>query len=122
MIDFTTRTRDDFYNFDKRRNEVMQPTQEEIMVQEEQQKEYLLNMTKEKLSIYGIILTWKEKDFGNLWKSYIEWDVKEKWKGKNTPMNEWLWDDNRLKEIVKLKSKDNNNLKDFCNFVLQYES
>jgi len=112
-MDFSTRTRQDFINFDTRRNEVSQPTPKEIAEQEAIYKQNLINRTKDYLNLYWIEFTWEEKDFSWLWTEYIKWIP---------AMNEWLGKDERLEEIVALKIKENNNLLDFCNFIIQYES
>jgi hypothetical protein len=117
--EFKERTRCQWEEFEWYKELAFKQTPEELELQEKQYKEYLINTTKQKLSEYGIEFTWEEKDFKKLWKQYIQWDKKSE---VNKPMNEWLGKDERLQEIVDLKWKENNNLKDFCSFVLQYES
>jgi hypothetical protein len=51
-MDFSTRTRQDFIDFDTRRNEVFQPTPEEIAEQEAIYKQNLINRTKDYLNLY----------------------------------------------------------------------
>lgn len=111
MIDFSTWTREDFTNFDLRRQEVFQPTPEEIAEQELQAKINLINRTKPLLQQYWIVFTWEETDFTNLYTEYISW----------TPdMKERLGAD--LQSKVDYYSTYHNNLNDFCDFVIKYES
>jgi hypothetical protein len=73
----------------------------------------MINTTKSYLSLYNIEFTGEETDFTNLWTEYIKWIP---------AMNEWLWDDNRLEEILADKIATCNNLECFCQFVIQYEA
>jgi hypothetical protein len=70
------------------------------------------------LDLYGIVFIGNELDFSNLYEQYIKWN----WTQHNWPMYERLWDDVRLHEILQYRIQSHNNLKDFCEFVLQYES
>jgi hypothetical protein len=117
--EFKDRTREQRQEFEWYKELAFRPTEQEVKQNQEYHINNLIQVTKWLLAPYGIDFTWKEKDFKKLWKQYIQWDKNSE---KNRPMNEQLGKDERLQERVDIKSKDNNNLKDFCNFVIQYES
>lgn len=117
--EFKDRTREQRQEFEWYKELAFRPTEQEVKQNQEYNINNLIQVTKWLLAPYGIDFTWKEKDFKKLWKQYIQWDKNSE---KNRPMNEQLGKDERLQERVDIKSKDNNNLKDFCNFVIQYES
>ena len=53
-MDFSQWTRQDFLDFDTRRNEVMQPTLEELEAQAIEQEQVRLAHINKKLSVFGI--------------------------------------------------------------------
>jgi hypothetical protein len=55
MQDFTTWTREDFLAFDARRNEVFQPTPEELEAQRAEYETARASAISEKISKYGIV-------------------------------------------------------------------
>lgn len=103
--------------FDLYRSQAFQPTQEEIEAQEKQQLENMILRTQWYLALYGIEFTGKEKDFDELYKLYIKWD----WSRNNEAMNDLIWDDDELERVMNDKIEYNNNLKEFCLYVLSYE-
>jgi hypothetical protein len=117
-IDFKTWTRDQWIEFDWYKNSIFKQTPEELQQQKEYYIQNIITQTKNILNTYNIVFTWNETDFTQLWTSYINW-----WPNffKNPAMNEWLWNNDILQEIIIEKITNNNNLIDFCNFVIQYE-
>lgn len=112
--DFIEWTKEERMKFDNIRQIAFQPTKEEM----KQQEDNLLTVVKEKLSVYWIEFTGEEKDLSSLYEVYIKGD----WTEINKPMNERLWDDDRLEEIINEKKSESNDVMSFCNFVLSYET
>lgn len=116
-MDFTTWTKQDFIDFDARREEVFAPVQADIDAQVQQQKQSMIDKVQSILSVYNIDFTWNETDFKNLFSLYIKWD----WTNVNPSMAERIWDESILNDTVKELWTYHNTLEGFCNFVLQYE-
>lgn len=114
--DFSSRTREQRIEFDWIKSKCFDPTKEEIQKQEQEIKNNKIARCKYYLWLYWIEFTWEETDFSDLWSKYIVWD----WIN-NPPMNERLWDMDRLYEIVEDKKNNSNDFDSFVSFVLQYE-
>lgn len=102
--------------FDLLRSQSFQPTQEEIEQMEQKNIQDMVFRTQWYLALYGIEFTWNEVDFTKLYTLYIKWN----WSEDNGDMKEWIWSD--IDSILDERVKNNNNLKDFCMFVIWYES
>ena len=115
--DFASRTREQRKEFDEIKGRTFERSEEELKEEVEQWRYNMLRTCQFYLEKYGIKFTGNETDFSELWKTYIIGDGSD-----NPPMNEWLGNVERLEEIVATKIKDNNNIEDFMNFVLSYET
>lgn len=101
--------------FDLLRSQSFQPTQEEIEQMEQIQIQNMVFRTQGYLALYGIEFTGNEVDFTKLYTLYLKWD----WSDDNGDMREWIGSD--IDSILKERIKNNNNLQDFCKFILSYE-
>lgn len=116
-MDFSTWTKQDFIDFDNRRAELFATLQEEIQAAEQKYTQNIIDKVQALLQLYSIEFTGDETDFTDLYALYIKWD----WTNTNPSMAEWIWSNKELDNTVTYLTADKNNLKDFCNFVLQYE-
>lgn len=116
-MDFATWTKQDFIDFDAKREEVFAPTQIEIDAQKQKHKQDIIDKVQSILSVYNINFTWEETDFKDLYSLYIKWD----WTNTNQSMAERIGDESILNDTTKELWTYHNTLADFCNFVLQYE-
>lgn len=116
-MDISLWTKQDFIDFDNRRAELFATPQEEIQVAEQQYTQNIIDKVQALLQLYSIEFTGDETDFTDLYALYIKWD----WTNTNPSMAEWIWSNKELDNTVTYLTADKNNLKDFCNFVLQYE-
>lgn len=115
LEEIAKRGRKEWELFDLYKSQAFQPTQEEIEAQEKQERENMVFRTQWYLALYGIEFIGNEKDFTQLYTLYIKWD----WSENNGDMKEWLGHD--IDTILKERVKNNNNLKDFCKFIISYE-
>lgn len=115
LEEIAKRGRKEWELFDLYKSQAFQPTQEEIEAQEKQERENMVFRTQWYLALYGIEFIGNEKDFTQLYTLYIKWD----WSENNGDMEEWLGHD--IDTILKERVKNNNNLKDFCKFIISYE-
>lgn len=116
--DFRDWTREERIEFLTYQNNAFNPTDEE---KEQSEAEALYNdiqIVKSMLSPYGITMTWEEEweELIELWKLYMLGNGTE----ENQDMQEWLWEKNLLQQ--RFEERKHGNMRQFCNFVMQYES
>ena len=132
-MDFTQWTRQDFIDFETRKQETFKPTQEEIQAEQDRlQAEFNKKVedTKQFLSAYWIIMTWLEVDYTELYTKYIMWDwVSEdeapidlgNWMKRNYKFSKWFWTDEQIQDYITKYSLEMNSLGQFCDFIIANE-
>lgn len=107
--DFASWTKQDRRDFENLKNIIYLETEEEKVEREIQEVQILTSKVKDKLASVGIAVTKIPNDFWPLYSKYIKAQPRAK---------ERIGDD--LQSKIDYLSAEKNNLKDFCNFVLQY--
>lgn len=107
--DFSSRTREQWIEFDTIKNNAFKETVAEKTAREATERQQALLQVKQKLASFGITVTKIPNNFAPLYDQYIK---------TNPRMKEWLWDD--LQAKVDYYSQNHNNLRDFASFVLIY--
>ena len=111
------RTRTEWELFDYYKGQAFQQSEQEIQNRETQEMENIINITKEYLNLYWIIFLWNETNFTTLYTKYIKWDGT----ANNVDMKERIWNETELNRILQDRIENNNNIKDFCEFIISYE-
>lgn len=107
--DFSSRTREQWKEFDAIKNNAFEETVAEKTAREATERQQALLQVKQKLATVWITVTKIPNTFAPLYDKYIK---------ANPKMKEWLWED--LQAKIDYYSVNHNTLREFASFVLTY--